>query len=363
MNKKSCSFLTVIVLLFTVLACEDHTLEEPSLTFKDQKVHATMVDDPIQRFRVEYRALIANTYDSTAQSFDGYIGAYGSDNYFNYERHLRDVTTNLKTSINVQSLSPATYAKDAIPEIYSTALSGTPQALTLTIASNKLPSQVPGATTIFNSQQLSILDTYANGMYSVTAFLGTTSSAATKHYNTAVAAVQASSLNTESKIEMFGILEAGNEFARAYFARKYNGVYSDIAPLANASPKPPATPCVNWRTAWWSGIAGGIIGGTTGFKLGSAGGTVAFPGLGSATGALGGTIIGFATGFATGVITSVAVDVVANCLTRVEIYPPVYSFEQCSSGIINCCNCSNDSAIEARDFKKWYQLRTPCSIC
>jgi hypothetical protein len=253
-----------------------------------------------------FRALAAQSAAVSMVDADRFFVPYGKYYlYYNYERMLRERAWSLTDDFSMSRLDVPALARNI--ELAK---------LAATYPSSPLPGQISGASSVFSSTQISILNSYCSRMYGAR-----NATDAAIFYTTTKNGVNTStSLTRDQKIVLLSVIEVGNEFAKKFFAGAWSGIRRDVEEATGAS----VSGCtVDWRGVWAGGVVGGVVGAVFGAKAGAAGGTVAFPGLGTATGALGGGVIGFATGFIGGVGTAIAGQLLTTCFRSPNQSPDI----------------------------------------
>lgn len=226
---------------------------------------------------------------------DQYLRRYGSNILYNYQRFAQTEMAKVLSDLGVTGMSASSFAS----QLNLSSLGS--------YSGNVLPAQVPNASAVFTSAQLSLLGNYVNNMYSATS-----SASATSYYHAAVAAVNAAFIRDNHKAHLKAIIQILDKFAQNYFSGAYRDIIVDVSTVSGRSAR--GGSCVDWRNAWRSGVVGGVIGGVAGAYTGATVGTVSFPVIGTVTGGVAGGVIGFAAGFFSGAGQSILQDVIFNCI-------------------------------------------------
>lgn len=241
-----------------------------------------------------FNALLETQLNQVYHLNSNYIYDIQTHLFFNYERFLRNQVGAYNTAFASQTLNVTTFS-DGFN------FSSLPTSLVK-------PSQIAEVSLVYNSTQLTILDTYTVAMSNATGH--------THYLNASLQAAQAvgnSSLTNEEKIEVMAFVNAGVKLAEDFFYNESNFVKTVIVGEIGP-PTSSASNCkVNFRNVWIGAVVGGTVGAVAGVKIGAAGGTMTFPGVGTVTGALGGGVIGFATGFAGSALTGIAAELLGSC--------------------------------------------------
>lgn len=229
------------------------------------------------------------------RSADLYIRRHGNEILYNYQSLIEDELSRLSGDAKANWFNAASVAAQINLSNYSN------------LTGNVLISQVPNASMLYNTVQLSLLNTYVGNMYSATS-----GSTATSYYNATVAAINSNTLlSSEQKKAALAVVDLANRFAQNFFSGAYNQIITDITNLAGRST---SGSCVNWKSAWRNAVVGGVAAGAYGAYVGATGGTVALPGLGTVSGGVAGGVFGFASGFIGSAVGSIATDVLFNCM-------------------------------------------------
>jgi hypothetical protein len=324
--------------------------EEPAfLKTNDRLPTASVQQVPLPDMRA-FREILNSRVDNSFVVTQRYAATYQTAVYFNHDRATRDELATMTSYIRVANIEPYAFAD----------LVGSQPNAPIGVR----PSGVAGASTLYTSTQLSILDNYFGKMYSAT-----TLDYVSRTYTDIMTTIaNSTTLIGEDRVEVLAVIEVANEYAKDYFAGSYINVYNDLR-AAGITPGPasiiPMTNnlgfaqtanvigCnVNFRSIWAGAIVGGVVGGARGAIIGATGGTVAFPGLGTVSGAVGGGVVGFATGFIEGTLTGVAAELLTTCFRKAEITQPELLTEDNFNQLIPCPN--GDCTSEFRDLKNWY---------
>jgi len=266
---------------------------------------------------------------------DAYINRDLTTFYFNTERLIRTEGVTFKNNFGGLNLDVSILAKDIIDK----------RAAYVPASSTPLISHIPGATSVFNSTQLSILDTYVAGVYNCTNGV----QYMTYHKAAKDKIDYSTTLTRDQKIMALSVITIGMEIAGDFFMGKWNDIQTDINGLAVGT----SGGCsVNWRSVWAGAVVGGTSGAIAGAYLGASGGTVVFPGLGTASGAVGCGVFGFALGFISGVTEGVASELLTSCFRKARMDAPLVDCDKLSYFQNHIEDCTR----ELNDHKYWYLL-------
>lgn len=282
---------------------------------------------------VNYRLKATQLTKDVMNETDRYLGKNDMYIYINYERLVRSSIAELRLDFEIPNIDYNSFAKSVVNNSKVIPYDGT---------IFNLSTQFPDISIYYNNYQISFLNKYFNDMYNADDL-----NTAVNYYTTIKNSVNNNtSLNSDQKIAVLGIIEYANEYAKRYFSGEWQFIYNDIINVSGLNVSKPCS--INWRDVWRSAVAGGVVSGIIGAYAGGTAGSVTVPVLGTASGAVAGGVFGFAAGFTSGAAMAVGTQLFFGCLMRSPVKAPDWQcqdFEYFKENLDHCLTETNDKKV------------------